>query len=171
MAANNSNQNQAQTPEPPRSPQCPICSGFSRPWRWAIIAGLVLLILAIFINRSRTINEPDTPAVIWGHDYQSALEQAKTQNKPLLLAFHASWCPPCIKMKRTTYHNPQVIEISLSFIPVMIDEDKQSNLFALYNVQYLPTYIIARPDGTTIESFSGYYPPADFTAKLKTALP
>ena len=73
-------------------------------------------------------------------------------------------------MKKTTYHNPDVIKISESFIPVMIDSDVQRNLAAKYKVSGLPTYVIAKPDGTTIRSFDGYLAAGDFITHLKAAL-
>ena len=170
MVTDNFNKDQPQSPSNVQKPQCPACSCFSRHWFWFSIAVLVMIAIIIFTNQADSLNEPDTPAIIWGHDYQAALEQQKTQNKPILLAFHASWCPPCREMKETTYHNPEVIEFSKSFIRVIIDCDTQKSLVDRYNIQGIPAYVILHPDGTTIESFVGYHSPTDFIAKLKTAI-
>jgi thiol-disulfide isomerase/thioredoxin len=170
MATDNFNQDQPQSSGNVQNPQCPVCSCFSRRWYWFAIVALGVIAVIIFTNQSSPPNVPDTPAIIWGHDYQAALEQQKTQNKPILLAFHASWCPPCREMKKTTYHNPEVLEISKSFICVMIDYDTQKSLVDQYSIRAIPAYVMLRPDGTTIESFVGYHPPTDFLAKLKTAI-
>ena len=129
-----------------------------------------MIAIMLFTNQFNSRNEPDTPAVIWGNDYQGALQQAKEQNKPILLAFHASWCPPCQEMKKTTYHDSEVIAISESFIRVMIDIDSQQSLADQYNIQGIPTYVILAPDGTKIKTFTNYHSPTDFIAQLKTAV-
>ena len=169
MITNNSNEDQPQSPDQTEPPNCPTCSCTGH-WRWFIIAAIAILIIVMFTNRFSSQSEPDTPSIIWGHDYQAALQQAKDQNKPLLLAFHASWCPPCREMKRTTYHNSEVIDFSESFVRVIIDFDTQDNLVNQYNIQGIPAYVILNSDGTTIKSFGGYYTPADFLAKLKSAI-
>ena len=169
MTVNDSKQNQLDSTEKEEPPQCPICSAAGK-WRWFIVAVVVALIIVIFADRSYKQNTNDTPSIVWSQDYKEALKQTKEQNKPLLIAFHASWCLPCQRMKKTTYHDPEVIKISESFIRLVIDSDAQPGLANLYNVQVIPTYVILRPDGTKIKSFAGYYPPADFIAKLKTAL-
>ena len=170
MATDNLNQNQPQSSSDDQNPQCSVCSCSSRHWYWFAIVALVVIAIVIFTDQSDSINEPDTPAIIWEHDYQAALEQQKTQNKPILLAFHASWCPPCREMKETTYHNPEVIEFSKSFIRVIIDYDTQKNIADQYDIQNIPAYVILHSDGTTIESFVGYHSPAEFISKLKTAI-
>ncbi len=177
MATDNFNQDQPQSSNDVQNPQCPVCSCFSRHWYWLAIIALVVIAVIMFTRQSSPpnvpadpMNESGTPAIIWNHDYQAALEQQKIQNKPILLAFHASWCPPCREMKKTTYHNPEVIEISKSFICVMIDYDTQKSLVDQYNIRAIPAYVMLRPDGTTIESFVGYHPPTDFLAKLKTVI-
>ena len=169
MTINDPDRNQPGSPEKTGPDNCPICSAASR-WRWFIIAAVIALVIVIFANRSDQQGRPDTPSVIWGRDHQAALNQAKQQNKPLLIAFHASWCPPCRQMKKTTYHDPEVIKMSESFIRLIIDSDAQPAIANIYNVRGIPAYVILRPDGSKIKSFTGYHSPADFIAKLKTAI-
>ena len=43
----------------------------------------------------------------WNTNYAKALEQAKTENKPVLLDFTGSdWCGWCMKMKKETLDTP-----------------------------------------------------------------
>lgn len=54
----------------------------------------IIIGLFIFTNFSFT-NE------IWLNDYDKALQQARTQNKMILLVFSGSdWCKPCIRLEQ-----------------------------------------------------------------------
>ena len=41
--------------------------------------------------------------------YASGMNQAKEQNKPVLLFFCADWCTTCIKMEKETFNNIMVV--------------------------------------------------------------
>ena len=98
------------------------------------------------------------------------MKLAKEQGKPLLLAFHAEWCPPCKKMKKETYRDSGVIRLSQKFVAVMVDVDEQKALAGQYAKQGIPAYTILRPDGTVADSFLGFRKPEAFSVKLKSAL-
>lgn len=135
--------------------------------KWVPII-IVVIIFIVIINKFS--DEPNTPAVIWNLDYPTAMLEAQQQNKPVLIAFHAIWCSPCQQMKKTTYHDPEVIKAVANFIPVMIDADKQVSIMRQYSIDAIPAYIITQPDGTVIDRFEGYYLPADFFTRLNGVL-
>lgn len=156
-----------------QSPSCPACSGGGRRPRWVmpvVLAAIAIMVLGSYFN-SPDSEEVSGVAITWSHDYHAALEEARQQDKPVLLAFHASWCPPCKAMKQTTYRDPEVVEAAAAFVPIMIDSDAHRDLARQYDVQGLPTYVIIRPDGVRIATFAGYRPAADFVAQLDSALP
>lgn len=166
---------QDQTPpsEDKNASMCPTCSACSRgssPWHWLFVAMLVVIVIVIFNKRFNSHSEPDTPAVVWNHDYQAGIDQAKKQNKLVLIAFHAPNCPPCQKMKIGTYHNPGVIQTADSFIRIIIHVNRQWAIAKKYNIKAYPGYIILNPDGTVIDTFVGYHPPDKFIALLRAAL-
>jgi len=135
------------------------------PWWW-FLAGVVILIVIIQLGSNFIASEssypPDSASIRWNDDYQAGLEQAKDQDKLLLLDFSAPWCPACQQMKKTTYHDPEVIKVSEKFIPVHIDVDKNSQLADKYKVRYIPTYAIVKPDESLVDSFFGLL----FTARI-----
>jgi thioredoxin-related protein len=149
---------------------CSTCSCGSSPWHWLFVAMLVVVVIIIFNKRFNSHSEPDTPAIVWNSDYQAGIDQAKTQNKPVLLAFHSSGCFYCVKMKQSTYHDPEVIQTAGNFIRIMIDVEQQGNIANKYNIGPIPAYVILNPDGSVINTFIGYHPPDEFIAKLRAAL-
>ena len=145
---------------------CSTCSCGGSPWRWLLVAILVVVVVIIF----NSDNEPDTPAIVWNSDYQAGIDQAKSRNKPILIAFHASWCPKCREMKQVTYHDPEVIRTADNFIRIMINVDKQKNIADKHNIGPIPAYVILDSNGVVIDTFDNYRPPDKFIALLRAAL-
>ncbi len=134
---------------------------------WILISIIVGVICLTVVNKYRETREPDTPAIIWMEDYTAGLDQARQEDKPILLAFHASWCPPCNKMKRTTYHDPAAIKAVENMVCIMISYDGQKDLVRQYNVNGIPNYVVLTPQGVISNQFSGYRTASDFIRQLK----
>ena len=167
MASENNDNNVPASPQP--SPQSTCACSKPGPLRWLLIA--VMVVVIIVIAKDKIISpEPDTPAVTWRTDHTAALADAATQSKPILLAFHASWCGPCKQMKRNTYHDPDVITAADRFVRVIIDIDKSPEIPDKYQVVAVPTYIVLSPTGAELTQFAGFFEPADFISKLNAAL-
>jgi thioredoxin-related protein len=59
-------------------------------------------------------------------DFEAAMQQAKSEQKPLVLVFSATWCPHCNKMKNEVYPNQDVIDFySKSYICLSTDIDSK----------------------------------------------
>jgi thioredoxin-related protein len=64
----------------------------------------ILFIMLLFLSRLTHGAEPKV--INWLTNYESAVAQAKTEKKLVLLFFHGSdWCPPCIKMQKEVFDN------------------------------------------------------------------
>src|SRR4051812_40361792 len=56
----------------------------------------------------------------WGTDYAKAVDQAKTENKPILLDFTGSdWCGWCMKMKKEALDKPEFKEYAKNNLVLM----------------------------------------------------
>ena len=156
---------------PPSSAVPPACACGSRRLWWVLVAALVAVLIVTYTRREHSpfVSGPEAPGIEWGQDYGAALERAKQQNKPVLLAFSASWCGPCQEMKHATYPAPAVVKAAQDFIAVMIDSDKQADLTEKYAVEGIPAYFILAPDGRQVASFVGFHSPDEFIAQLQAA--
>ena len=152
------------------SGQSPAGRGRFSVGRWFAVAAVVVIILILVKDRLDSRSRPSGSPVEWSNDYTAALTAAKEQSKPVLLAFHADWCPPCNQMKSTTYHDSEVISTVAKFIPVMIDVDRQKELTDRFGVEGYPTYIVTDQSGGVIETFAGYYTSSEFIQTLNAAL-
>jgi len=113
----------------------------------------------------------DPDGINWESDYQAGLQQARQNNKAVLMVFSTTWCLPCNQMKKTTYKDTEVKALVESrFIPIYLDADKETALSDKYRLEYLPTYYVLKSDGSEVGHFSGYLEAEDFLGELKESL-
>lgn len=116
--------------------------------------------------------ESSESPIKWQHDMDTALDSAKAQQRPVLIVFGASWCPPCKRMKRDVWPDPQVAEfVEANFVPLYVDVDdrSQAELSKRYNVSSIPAVFVVDAEGKTLQQQAFMSAPAtlDF---LKSAL-
>src|SRR5436189_3874751 len=57
--------------------------------------------------------------------WSSALQKAKTENKPIFLDIYASWCGPCKMLKKKSFTDKQVGNFfNASYVNVSLDGEK-----------------------------------------------
>ncbi|MDA1061872.1 MAG: DUF255 domain-containing protein, partial [Chloroflexi bacterium] len=84
----------------------------------------------------------------WGPD---AFEEARSQDKPVLLAISALWCHWCHVMDETTYSDQRVIDrLRTGFVAVRLDADVRPDVDGRYNAGGWPTTAVLDPDGELI---------------------
>lgn len=92
----------------------------------------------------------------WGPE---AFDEAKAQDRPILLAISAVWCHWCHVMDETSYSDDQVIRgINERFIPIRVDNDERPDVNRRYNMGGWPTTAFLTPDGEIIHGGT-YIPP------------
>jgi len=100
----------------------------------------------------------------WSEDLEKALEQAKKENKSVLVEFTGSdWCPPCKMMRKEVFSKDEFVKAaSKNFILVEIDmprdnkevAKKNEPMVKKYKVDGFPTVILLSPEG---KEFSRFY--------------
>ena len=94
-------------------------------------------------NRAHEINWRE-----WGAD---AFQQAKQEDKPILLSISAVWCHWCHVMDETTYSDPRIIQrINERLLPIRVDNDQRPDINTRYNMGGWPTTAILTPAGEII---------------------
>ena len=102
----------------------------------------------------------------WGDD---AFEEAKRENKPILLDIGAVWCHWCHVMDRESYDDPEVAQlVNERFVAIKVDRDERPDIDSRYQVAVQaisgqggwPLTAFLTPDG---KPFYGgtYFPPED----------
>lgn len=119
----------------------------------------------------------------WLTDYDKAIEQAKSQNKVILVDFTGSdWCGWCMKMKQETLDTPQfksysrknlvLLEVDFPRGKAQTEQEKQQNqkLQQQFQVRGYPCFVLLDKDGKELGRQGGYLKggPAAFIATLNT---
>ncbi len=112
--------------------------------QWPLLKGL--------FYRASGIDAPIS-TIAWRNDFDSATAEARASDKPLLVVFSASWCPPCIVMKHDVWPDTQVSEaVKNGFVPLHIDVDdpRHADVAARYDIQGIPAVLIVDADGRVL---------------------
>jgi len=129
--------------------------------------------------------------VLWGLSYEAALEQAKAENKPILIDFTGVNCANCRLMEQNVFPKPQVVAELQKFVTVSLFTDfvdirsitaaqreelaevNQTLRLDMVNVTDNPFYVVLSPGGKVLETASvrtGVIDPARFTEFLNRGL-
>ena len=143
--------------EPPTKPfRPPLRNGCT----WLLIVGFLGVLLWLqwpmlkgsFYRAAQS--EPPASAVHWRHDFDSALADARASEKPVLLVFGATWCPPCVAMKHEVWPEQSVGSLAnQKFIPMYVDVDdaEHAELVAAYGITGIPAVLILDGEGRVRE--------------------
>ena len=103
---------------------------------------------------------------LWLQHPDAAFAQAAAEDRPLVIVFHADWCPVCQRMERTTFQDAEVVERLRSVVPLKADVDEQQDLADRFGVTALPTTVVVTPAGETVTFKLGYLDAMQFLALL-----
>jgi uncharacterized protein YyaL (SSP411 family) len=95
-----------------------------------------------------------------------AFDEAKAEDRPILLSISAVWCHWCHVMDETTYSTEDVIElVNREYVPVRVDNDVRPEINQRYNMGGWPTTAFLTPQGDILTGFT-YAPPEQMTDAL-----
>ena len=120
-------------------------------------AALVVLVVSVqwpalkgFYYRAADVPPPPT-SIQWHSDLASALLEAQRTEKTVLVDFSADWCPPCIVTKHDVWPADAVEHaVSQSYVPLLIDVDRDSTAAGRYGVHGIPTILVLDAEGQVI---------------------
>jgi len=101
-------------------------------------------------------------------EYEAGLNQAKKENKPLVLYLNTKNCYYCVAMEKTTLADKDIEAIlKKDFVFVMADVEKRSDLLKTYPIRGTPTSVFLDPSGKRLLSIPGYIGKSDFKMTLE----
>jgi protein disulfide-isomerase len=139
-----------------------------------------VLPLALFLSIGLALSVQADPS--WQTDYKKAQEEAKTNNKLLLVDFTGSdWCGYCIRLNREILSKPKFKDYAnKNLILVEIDfprakeqsanlREQNQKLAQEYRIEGFPTIVVLNGEGRKVWRYDGYFPdgPEAFIAELE----
>lgn len=110
------------------------------------------------------------------NEFNNEIEKAKAQGKPVMIDFYADWCVDCIKLERTTFTNPEIVDYLERAIVLQSDvtpnDELDKELMKHLGIIGPPAILFFGPDGNELKQYRlvGYSPPDKFMNHIKNAL-
>jgi thioredoxin-related protein len=112
-----------------------------------------------------------TSGVDWKKDYDAALELAKKDGRYVVVVFGGPDCPPCAKMRETTFKDKEVVErLNRAYVAVYVHLDGPNPVAKQFGVEAIPTTFLVTSDGTRVRRWEGYVGPEDWRKGLDSAV-
>ncbi|KOP37017.1 thioredoxin family protein [Flavobacterium sp. WLB] len=130
-----------------------------------------LYLLFLFVSL-QTVTSQNQFAVD-GITYKTAIENAKTQNKPVFIMLYADWCPHCNQMKKEVFSDQNVMDfLNKNYICIWKNIEKEEGI-ALKNkfkTTSLPAFLFLDANETLLYALKGEMKKEDFLAEANYAL-
>ncbi|NOU33373.1 MAG: thioredoxin fold domain-containing protein [Polyangiaceae bacterium] len=111
-------------------------------------------------------------AMAWEKSEEAGIAKAKSEAKPTIVDFGASWCTACKELEHETWPDARVREEGKRFVAIAVDatDDEDKTVEALkkkYNVVGLPTVVLLDKDGKEQARFNEFVKPERMAEAMK----
>ena len=109
--------------------------------------------------------------ILWQPSYQAAQEEAKRENKPMLVILVSHTCRWCRRLENRTLQNPEIIDfVNANFVPVIVYREDGGYPQNVIHSGYVPTTFFLTPEGKPfMKPSTGYWEPYDYISDLRLA--
>ncbi len=110
----------------------------------------------------------EAPAIPWQDWTIAPFEQAKKQNRIILVNVGMEGCAACARMEQITYADPVVANlIREHFVPIAVDSEARPDIGERYSDWAWPATIFLAPDATQVLAVRGNRMPRNFIPILE----
>jgi thiol:disulfide interchange protein DsbD len=132
--------------------------------------GLVCMAVAVYLIG--TWLNADS-GIAWQPYSDELMQEAQKSNKPVIMDFSATWCPPCRKLKDVTFSDPEVVKQGRKFVALEVDltrvDPHRQKLVKDFSIKGVPTVVFLDGQGRerTDLRLEGFVPPDEFSTKIE----
>ncbi|MBU7013959.1 MAG: thioredoxin family protein [Theionarchaea archaeon] len=120
-------------------------------------------------NENGPTGYPFSSNWVW-NDYEKVMQQARAENKYVVIDFWAVWCDECKKMDRVAFRDPEVCRLLDECVLLKVDVDISPQLKSEFRVMGMPTVVIVSPEGDEVMRAVGYQTTEQITRLLTEVL-
>jgi len=106
----------------------------------------------------------------WASGFKPAMEQARAEQKFVMVDFYTHWCTWCKVMDAKTFTDPKVAALAEGMVAVKVNAEAERAVAGQYGVRAFPTIVFLNPDGTLRQRVQGYKPPEGMIPILEDVL-
>jgi thioredoxin-related protein len=132
---------------------------------WAVARGVSGVLLAWGFGIEASAAE-----VRWASAFPTAMEQARAEQKYVMVDFFTSWCTWCKVLDQKTYRDGRVTALTDRMVSVKVNAEIEKDVASKYSVRGYPTIVFLNPDGSLRQRVTGYQPPEVFSPVLEEVL-
>ena len=127
-------------------------------------AGLLIIVATILMSNYFD-NAPESKDGIhfFKGSWKEAVNKAQSENKPIFLDIHATWCGPCKMLKRNTFPDKEVGQyFNAHYINASIDGESEEGreLMKRYTLHSYPSLLILDKNENAVLISPGYQSPS-----------
>src|SRR5579864_3048309 len=99
-------------------------------------------------------------AIDWKKDVDAALADASKDGRFVVVVFGGPQCPPCEKLRETTFKDKGVVEhVNKTYFHVYVALDGPNPVAKQFGVEAIPTIFLVTSEGARVRKWEGYLGP------------
>lgn len=118
------------------------------------VVGIAAPIYGLFLilTPGNIIARDSVHGIPWQTYTVTALGEATSAKRPIVIDFSADWCLPCKELEHKTFSRPEVVEAAKAIVPLRADltrsgSDEVKKLRELYQIRGVPTVVFIDANG------------------------